>query len=282
MKSHLVLTRKICFISIISIACFGCKEKPIPDAHLIENSTTFEFGNLVDLTHTFSKETVYWVTAKEFKLDTVAYGETENGYFYAANNFETAEHGGTHIDAPIHFAANTQSVDEIPLEKLMGSAIKINVSAKAKNNPDYLITVEDFTNWEKEHGQIPQGTIILLETGYAAYYPDKEKYLGTDERGPEAVAKLHFPGLSPEAAKWLVANRDIKSIGLDTASIDYGQSIDFRTHVILLSENIPVFENVANLDQLPAKGFQVIAMPMKIKGGSGGPLRIVALIPHSE
>lgn len=281
MKHQTLLTSKISLVVFVSLL-FSCKDRAAPVIISNEISNPFESEKIIDLTHTFSKETVYWVTAKEFKLDTVAYGETDSGFFYSANNFETAEHGGTHIDAPIHFAANTKSVDEIPLEKLMGAAIKIDVSARAKNNPDYLITVEDFTNWEKEHGQIPNGTIILLETGYAAYYPDRVKYLGTDERGPEAVAKLHFPGLSPEAAKWLVENRNIKSIGLDTASIDYGQSTDFQSHVILLSENIPAFENVANLDKLPAKGFQVIALPMKIKGGSGGPLRIIAIIAETK
>lgn len=272
-------------LSAVCLLFAGCEKKPEKTSQTetipSEEKSILE-GKIIDLTHTFSKETVYWVTAKEFKLDTVAFGETDGGYFYSANNFETAEHGGTHIDAPIHFAANTQSVDEIPLEKLMGAAIKIDVSERAKDNPDYLLSVADFTNWEKEHGQIPEGIIILLETGYASYYPDKVKYLGTDERGSEAVAKLHFPGLSPDAAKWLVENRNIKSIGLDTASIDYGQSTDFQSHVILLSDNIPAFENVANLDKLPAKGFHVIALPMKIKGGSAGPLRIVAIVSDGK
>lgn len=239
----------------------------------------FEGKNIVDLTHDFSDETVYWVTAREFELDTVAYGETEKGYFYSAFNISTAEHGGTHIDAPIHFARDRQSVDEIPLDRLMGSGIKVDLTDKAKDNPDYQVTVEDLEKWESDHGQkIPDGSIVLLETGFAAHYPDKMTYLGTCERGHSALDKMHFPGLSPEAASWLVENRNIKSIGLDTPSIDYGQSTDFQSHVILLSENIPAFENLTNLDQLPGQGFDVIALPMKIKGGSGGPLRIVALV----
>src|SRR4029453_10409340 len=122
------------------------------------------------------------------------------------------------------------------------------------------------------------GSIILLKTGYGKLYPDRKKYLGTDERGAEAVAKLHFPGLDPAAAKWLAQNRSIKAIGLDTASIDRGQSTLFESHRTLFENNIPAFENVANLEQLPVKGFSVIALPMKIKGGSGGPLRIVAML----
>lgn len=234
---------------------------------------------IVDLSHSYSEETVYWVTAKEFELDTVFKGETEKGYYYAANNFSTAEHGGTHIDAPIHFAKEGQTVDQIPLEKLIGKAIKIDVSANALNNPDYLIGVDDLKQWETDQEmEIPQGSIVLLQTGFSKFYPDKKKYLGTTERGEQAVAELHFPGLSPEAASWLVENRSISAIGIDTPSIDYGQSVLFGSHVILLSENIPAFENLNNLEKLPANGFEIIALPMKIKGGSGAPLRIVALV----
>jgi kynurenine formamidase len=128
------------------------------------------------------------------------------------------------------------------------------------------------------HGKIEPGTILFLRTGFGKVYPDKRKYLGTDERGAAAVPKLHFPGLDPEAARWLTTNRSIKAIGLDTASIDRGQSTTFDSHRILFEKNIPAFENVANLDQLPSDGFSVIALPMKIKGGSGGPLRIIAML----
>ena len=234
---------------------------------------------IIDLSHEFSEKTIYWVTAKEFKLDTVFRGQTDKGFYYAANNLTTAEHGGTHIDAPIHFSKTGQTVDEIPLDKLVGAAIKIDVSGKAMNNPDYLISIEDFKDWEEEEQmKIPKGSIVLLETGYSKFYPDKKKYLGTVQRGTKAVKLLHFPGLSPDAATWLVENRSINVIGLDTPSIDYGQSEYFKSHVILLSNNIPAFENLTNLDQLPSKGFEVFALPMKIKGGSGGPLRIIAIL----
>lgn len=258
---------------------FACaKEKPAA-----ENTNTFTHKEssektIVDLSHTYSEETVYWVTAKEFHLDTVFKGQTDKGFFYAANNFSTAEHGGTHIDAPIHFAKKGQTVDEIPLEKLVGDAIKIDVSAKAFTNADYLISIDDLMAWEtKEKTKIPDGSIVLLQTNFSKYYPDKLKYMGTDKRGEAAVKELHFPGLSPEAATWLVEQRNINAIGIDTPSIDYGQSEYFKSHVILLSEDIPAFENLTNLDQLPSKGFEVIALPMKIQGGSGAPLRIIAI-----
>lgn len=234
---------------------------------------------IVDLTHDFSKETVYWVTAREFELDTVFAGDTDKGYYYTANNFASAEHGGTHIDAPIHFSKGGQSVDEIPLERLIGPAVLIDVASKALKNRDYLISIGDIQQWEEStNGKIPEGSIVLLRTGYSRYYPDRQKYMGTDQRGEQAVKLLHFPGLSPDAAKWLVANRNIHAIGIDTPSIDFGQSEYFESHVALMSADIPAFENLTNLDQLPAQGFQVVALPMKIKGGSGAPLRIIALI----
>jgi kynurenine formamidase len=238
----------------------------------------FPSGRVVDLTYAFGADTVYWPTAEQFKLETDFEGVTDKGYFYSAYRYSAAEHGGTHLDSPVHFAKGHYSVDQLPLEQLMGSAIVIDVTAQCATNRDYLVSVADIENWEKRNGKIPAGTIVLLRTGFGKFYPDRKTYLGTDERGAEAVAKLHFPGLDPAAARWITQNRSIKAIGLDTASIDYGQSTMFDTHRILFDKDIPSFENVANLDQLPAKGFTVIALPMKIKGGSGGPLRIIAIL----
>jgi len=233
---------------------------------------------VVDLSHAFDASTVYWPTAEGFKLETDFEGVTDKGYFYSAYRYSAAEHGGTHLDSPVHFAKGRHSVDEIPLEQLMGSAVVVDVTKQCAGNPDYLISVADLQNWERQNGRIADGTILLLRTGFGKFYPDRKKYLGTDERGADAVAKLHFPGLDPQAARWLTQNRRIKAVGLDTASIDYGQSTLFESHRVLFEKNIPAFENVANLDQLPVKGFSVIALPMKIKSGSGGPLRIVALL----
>ena len=233
-------------------------------------------GRVVDLSHPFDASTVYWPTAEGFKLETDFEGMTDKGYFYSAYRYSAAEHGGTHLDAPVHFAKGRHHVDEIPLEQLMGNGIVIDVTSQCANNPDYLVSVADFQNWERRNGRIRPDTIVFLRTGFGKRYPDRKAYLGTEERGADAVAKLHFPGLDPAAARWLTQNRSIKAIGLDTASIDYGQSTLFESHRILMEKNIPAFENVANLELLPAKGFSVIALPMKIKGGSGGPLRIIA------
>ncbi len=243
-------------------------------------SSTVEFpsGRIIDLSHPFDAQTVYWPTEEGFKLEKEHDGVTDKGYYYAANKFCAPEHGGTHIDAPKHFAIDKRTVDQIPLEQLMGQAIVVDVTKQSAANRDYLISVEDFTGWEKQNRKIAAGTIVLLRTGFAKYWPDRVKYMGTNERGADAVAKLHFPGLSPDAARWLTTNRSIKAIGLDTPSIDYGQSTLFESHQILFAHNVPAFENLGDMSELPAKGFIVIAMPMKIGGGSGGPLRIAAIV----
>ena len=243
---------------------------------MAQRTSSLPAGRIIDLSYAFDQTSVYWPTAEPFKLETDFEGVTDKGYFYSAYRYSAAEHGGTHIDAPVHFAKSHNSVDQIPLEQLMGDGVVIDVTSQCATNHDYLVSVADFQNWEKTNGQIKPGTIVFLRTGFSKFYPDRKQYLGTDERGAEAVAKLHFPGLDPAAAKWLTENRSIKAIGLDTASIDYGQSTLFESHRTLFEKNIPALENVTNLDQLPAKGFSVIALPMKIKGGSGGPVRIVA------
>ena len=235
-------------------------------------------GTLVDLSHSYDAHTIYWPTAEPFRLDKVADGMTPGGYYYAANNFFSAEHGGTHIDAPVHFAQGHQSVDQIPLDRLMGPAIVVDVREAANRDADYQVTVDDFTRAERENGPIPRDAIVLIRTGFSTRWPDAEKYLGTSERGQGAVAKLHFPGLHPDAARWLVANRPVKAIGIDTASIDFGQSTLFESHRVLYEKDIPAFENLTALERLPARGASVIALPMKITGGSGAPLRAVAIL----
>lgn len=257
----------------------ACGNTTAPSGGDIAPTTTSTSMEIVDLSYPFDENTVYWVTAENFKHETVSEGMTDKGYYYSAYNYSGAEHGGTHIDAPVHFAKGKSSVDKIPLERLIGNGFKIDVSAKAASDRDYLVNVKDFEDWEKRNGKLPEGAIVLLETGFGKFYPDKEKYLGTAERGEDAVKELSFPGLDPEAAKWLVENRKINAIGLDTASIDRGKSEYFKSHVELMTHDIPAFENVANLDKLPEKGFRIIALPMKIGGGSGGPLRIIAEVP---
>lgn len=232
----------------------------------------------IDLTYSFDENSVYWPTNIPYTHDTVSFGINENGYFYSSFKFAAEEHGGTHFDAPIHFGENKSTIEKVPVSQLHGPGVVVNVSEKALKNRDYLISSEDFQAWEKQHGTMPDGAIILVYTGYGKFYTNREKYLGTALTGSGAVADLHFPGLSADAAKWLAENRKANAIGLDTPSIDYGQSKDFMAHRILCAHDFTIYENVANLDKLPETGSYIIALPMKIKGGSGSPLRIIAII----
>jgi len=251
-----------------------------------EKQTLSQFlakGKWIDLSYEFSNQTIYWPNNPVgFKLDTQFNGITPGGYYYSSNAFFSPEHGGTHLDAPVHFAAGKLSADQVSLEQLQGEAVVIDVTAKTTGNADYQITVDDVTAWEKEHGTIPASAIVLFRTGWGKFYPDAATYLGTAEKGEAATAKLHFPAIHPELAAWLIKNRKVKAVGVDTPSIDYGQSKDFKTHQLLYAENIPGFENVANLDALPATGAYVIALPMKIKGGSGAPLRMMAWVAQPD
>ncbi len=233
----------------------------------------------VDLTHSYDSTTLYWPNnAKGFVHSTDAAGITALGYYYSSYSIGTPEHGGTHLDAPIHFAENKLTVDKLPITSLTGSAVVIDITEKALKDRDYLLSIADIESWENAHGIIPDNSIILLRTGYGKYYPDRANYFGTAKQGLEAIPELHFPGIAPETAEWLIKNRNIKAMGLDTPSLDRGQSRDFQTHRVLLGQDKPGFENLANLDQLPPTGAYIIALPMKIGGGSGGPLRIVAAL----
>lgn len=254
----------------------GC----VADHHV--NHLIDEQSRIVDLTHSFGSDTIVWPTEQDFKLIVQHAEDTAGGYYYASNRVEMPEHGGTHIDAPIHFSRGKQTLDQIPIERLIGAGVRINVADQCAGNRDYRVAISDFERWEAEHGRIPHGVIVLLETGFSRFWPSRTDYLGTELRGKEGVQALHFPGLHPEAAAWLVHERQVKAVGIDTASIDYGQSTKFETHVALLSQNVSVFENLTDLHDLPSRGFDVIALPMKIAGGTGGPLRIIVVIPISN
>ena len=234
---------------------------------------------IVDLTHALNAQTLYWPTSPTtFKLDQLAYGPTEGGYFYSAYAFSAPEHGGTHLDAPIHFAQGGLTVDRVPLEQLVAPAVVIDVSAKAAADADYRLTADDVRAFERRHGAIAPGTIVLLRTGWSARWPDRKAYLGDDTPGD--ASRLHFPSYGADAARLLVEERRAAALGIDAASIDYGPSKDFIVHRIAAARNVPGLENLTALDQLPPRGAVVIALPVKIEGGSGGPVRVIALVPR--
>lgn len=271
----------------LAAASLACREgdvfagsRPPPGGSLALEALLHD-ATLVDLTHPFDADTIFWPTESGFALEPRAEGRTEGGYWYAANGFRSAEHGGTHLDAPYHFSKSGRTADLVPLDRLLGEAAVVDVEKACRADRDHAITPEDLAAHEMAHGEIPQGSIVLLRTGFGAAWPDRVRYLGTDARGPDAVKALHFPGLAPDAAALLI-ERGVRAVGIDTASIDPGQSTDFASHQVLAAAQVPVFENVAGLARLPARGAFVIALPMKIAHGSGGPLRIIAWLPATK
>lgn len=243
----------------------------VMEAHTIDEK------KLLDMTYSFSEETLHWPTAEPFKLEKVNEGMTPQGYWFASYNYSGSEHVGTHLDAPHHFAQGKWTTEQIPLSKTIGSAVVVDMRRKAEANANYQLQVVDLRTWERRHGKMPRGAIVLMLTGWGKFWGDRKRYFGTDQPGD--VNNLRFPGFSKEAAELLVKERNVYAVGIDTPSIDYGPSRDFIVHQILGAANIPIFENVANIERLPPKGATVFAIPMKIKGGSGAPLRIFALLP---
>jgi kynurenine formamidase len=260
------------FLFLFTVLFLSCSQQE-------KKSFSPEDAEWIDLSYSYDSTTLYWPNNKRgFEKNTEMEGITDGGFYYSSYSVFTPEHGGTHLDAPIHFSENKLTTDQLPLSRLTGMAVVIDVSEKALTNPDHLISISDIEAWEEKNGRMEDDVMILFRTGYGAFYPDREKYFGTAQMGNEAIPLLHFPGIDPAAAEWLVKNRKIKAVGIDTPSLDYGQSTDFMSHRLLLGENIPGFENLAKLDKLPAKGIYVVALPMKIAGGSGAPLRIIATL----
>lgn len=234
---------------------------------------------MVDLTHPFDGETVYWPTGQSgFTLMSLSRGVTDKGYFYAAEAFQAPEHGGTHMDAPLHFSESGQAAEQIPLEHLIAPLAVLDVTLAAGGNADYEVALTDIVTYEARNGPIRRGSIVVACTGWSSRWPDRMAYLGDDT--PGEAGNLHFPSFGAEAVRLLVEQRGVVAIGIDTASIDIGKSSDFPVHRLVARANVPGFENLTGLDKVPAKGALMLALPMMIKGGSGGPLRAVALVPR--
>jgi len=229
-------------------------------------------SKIVDLTYTLNDKTPYWPGENylPFELKTIATLEKDG---VLSKAISMPEHLGTHIDAPNHFEANQPAVHEIPPEQLIGPGVVIDVSAQVEQNADYRLSVADIKAWEKQHGPLPEGAIVLAHTGWGRFWDNYPRYKNQDVRGT-----MHFPGFSAEAARFLVKQRKIRGIGIDTLSIDYGMSQDFAVHHAINGATKFGLENVANLDRLPPRGFTLIVAPVKIEGGTGGPTRIFAIV----
>jgi kynurenine formamidase len=246
------------------------KSKAVPRQDLLAGVTTGD-TRVVDLTYAINSHLPAWPGDKRVFEAEVNASPEKNGYF--TRSFWMLEHYGTHMDAPAHFPPGKVTLDEIPVQKFFGPAVLIDVRAESKKNTDYRLTPERITEWENRHGVIPAGAIVILRSGWAARWPDEARYRNLDSAGV-----MHFPGYSVESAKLLIS-RGASGLGIDTLSIDYGASKDFEVHRLTLPANLYHLENLANLDQLPESGAFIIAAPIKLEGGSGGPCRVFALMP---
>lgn len=229
---------------------------------------------VIDLTHSLANDSPCWPGDSPFRAD-IATTYQKDGYFI--RNLSMGEHSGTHMDAPAHFDPNGVTVDQIAMENLFAPGVVIDVSSSVKSGVDYLITARDIENWIEAHGAIPSEAVVFFRTGWAERWPLQEKYMNTDAEGIP-----HFPGLSVGAAGYLIEHSHPAGIGIDTGSIDYGPSKDCPVHHLMLSAGLYQLENVANLDQLPAIGFSVTALPLKLDGGSGAPARVLAFPTQSD
>ncbi|HEY1264346.1 MAG TPA: cyclase family protein [Terriglobales bacterium] len=230
------------------------------------------FRDVVDLTHPINANVPTYDLAEhaDYRVRTTATIE-KNKYF--ARTFSLPEHYGTHLDAPAHFARGMWTVDQIPAERLVAPLAVIDVSGKVKENSDYRVSVEDIANWEKVHGHIPDYAVVMVKTGWESRWNSAKQYRNADAKGT-----MHFPGYSEDAAKFLIGARNTLGLGIDTLSVDYGPSQDFPVHQFSLAHSVYHLENVANLDRVPASGGIVVVAPIKLQGGSGGPVRILALV----
>ncbi len=261
---------KMVFIPLFTCIALSCITSDI-SAGILEKVMDGK-ASIIDLTYPLNEKNAHWpVGAYEpFKYEVIASLRKDKVF---SGKYSTPEHLGTHIDAPNHFEPNQSSVDQIPFEQLVGPAIVINIQEKVKRNQDYTLSAEDILHWEKEHGTIPHGAIVLLYTGWSKRWDNNEQYKNMDN-----CNRMHFPGYSKEAALFLIQQREIKGIGIDTLSGDCGMCSDFQVHHIINGAGKYILENVANLDKLPPKGTILILAPIKIEGGSGGQCRMWALL----
>jgi kynurenine formamidase len=230
-------------------------------------------GRIVDMTYAINGNLPSWPgDERTFEAQVVA-TPAKDGYF--ARSFWTLEHYGTHMDAPSHFLGKT-TLDQIEVSHFFGPAVVIDVRDEAAKDADYRLTTDRLAKWEAAHGRIQPGSIALLRTGWASRWPNQARYRNQDSNGV-----MHFPGFSVESARLLMA-RGAVGLGIDTLSIDYGASANFEVHHVVLPAGLYNLENLAHLDQLPATGAFLIAAPIKLEGGSGGPCRVFAIVPDGK
>ncbi len=226
-------------------------------------------STVVDLTHAMSPEFPTFFGVPGIALKKLKDFKTDG---FNMNEWTLLEHAGTHIDAPIHFSATGAGPAELPVEQLVVPLVVINVVAKADANADYQLSPDDLRAWEKRHGRIPGGACVAMLSGWDRHVMSA-RFLGKDDKGG-----FHFPGFHPEAAQMLIKERNVMGIAVDTLSLDHGPSKDFKTHYAWLPSGRWGLENVAGLANVPARGATLVVGAPKVKGATGGPVRLLALV----
>lgn len=262
-------------VMLVGLLAAGCGSEPKEKSPVKEDllaGIAAGKSRVIDLTHALDGTFPAW-TAAEKAFEAAVMGELErDGYF--SRRVTLLEHFGTHLDAPAHFAAGRETVDQIPAEKLFGPAVVLDVRGEAAADADYRVTAEKVAEWEARHGRIPRGAIVLLRTGWAARAGDGKRYRNEDAKGVR-----HFPGYSLEAAKLLV-DRGVSGLGIDSPSVDYGPSTEFEVHRASHGAGLYHLENLADLGKLPESGAFLVVAPIKLTAGSGGPARVFAIVPQ--
>lgn len=227
------------------------------------------FSSVVDLTHTLSPEfpTFFGIPGIAVERRYTLRKDGAN-----VNWWHVLEHAGTHVDAPFHYADAGATAEAIPAEQLVVPLAAVDVSAKAARNADYAMSVQDITEWETKNGALPDGCCVAMNSGWAQHVGNAAKFTGKD------ASVFHFPGIAPETAAWLIKERRVTGLAVDTMSLDIGASKDFRTHRLWLPAGRWGIENVANLDKVPATGATIVVGLPKVKGASAAPSRIFALV----
>jgi len=257
-------------VALFLVAAFAGETKTSAPCSLLAGIPSGH-TKVIDLTYAINSHLPVWPGSTRPFTDEVLAQPEKQGYF--ARRFSMLEHYGTHLDAPAHFPPGKLFIDQIPVDRLFGPAIVIDVRDQVASDSDSRLTVAQIGRWEKDHGRIPAGAVVLLRTGWASRWPDQARYRNQDSHGV-----MHFPGYSVEAARLLI-ERKVSGLGIDTLSIDYGPSKSFEVHRTTLPVGLYHLENLANLDQLPPVGAFLVVAPIKLEGGSGGPVRVFAIQP---
>lgn len=257
------------FLKTGAAAAAGLAVAQIAAPRQVAHAQESGMAMVYDLSHVFAVEMPTYLLGETPARENFVTVEND-GFFIQRWNF--TEHAGTHMDFPAHFIADGVTVDNYDAAPLVSPAVVIDIRAKAEADPDAALDVADLEAFEVEHGAIPDGAVVMMNSGWAARWSSI-----ADFRNADADGVMHFPGFSAEAMNWLLENRAIHGIGVDTLSLDPGISATFDVHYACLGAGLYGIEGVANLDSLPPVGATVIAGIPRWEGSGGGPTRVIAL-----